>query len=155
MAELKSHSGKFFEVSVAMQQTSEEGIEKMVKRTIVVEAMSFGDAERIATEEMMPYCSGELKIVNINPTTYGEVYSSEDDKDDRFYKCKLSFITLNEKTGKEKRTKVTYLVQADTTNKAQRYIDENIMHGSMMDYETCSISETPIEDACFYNGNKE
>ncbi len=40
-------------------------------------------------------------------------------------------------------------------NKAQRYIDENIMHGSMMDYETCSISETPIEDAYFYNGNKE
>ncbi len=151
MAELKSHSAKFFEVSVAMQQTSEEGVLKTVKRTVVVEAISFGDAERIATEEMTPYSNGELKIVNINPAPYGEVFTSDDDQDDRFYKCKLSFITVDEKTAKEKKSKVTYLVQAASTNKAQSYIDKSIMAGSMMDYETCSISETKIESASFLN----
>lgn len=154
MAELKSHSSHFFEVIVAMQQMQEDGNMKMVKQTIVIEALTFGEAEQLALEEMEPYSNGELKIVNINPAPYGEVFTSDDNQDDRFYKCKLSFITVDEKTAKEKKFKVTYLVQAASTNKAQSYIDKSIMAGSMMDYETCSISETKIESASFLNGEE-
>lgn len=155
MAELKVHSAKFFEVQLAMQETQENGAEKMVKKTIVVDALSFGEAEKKAFEEMTPYTSGELKIININPAAYGEVYTSDDEKDDKFYKCKLSFITIDEKTEKEKKSKVTYLVQAGSTNKAQSYIDNNVTKGSMLDYETCSISDTPIFDSFFHSSDAE
>ena len=150
MAELKSHTAKFFEVIVAMEETQEDGTEKMVKKTIVVDALSFGEAEKKAIEEMTPYCSGDMNVVNINPAVYGEVFTSDDEKDDKFYKCKLSFITIDEKTDKEKKSKVTYLVQAGSTNKAQSYIDNDVMGKSMQDYETCSISDTPIFD-CFFH----
>jgi len=155
MAELKVHSAKFFEVIVSTQETQENGAEKMVKKTIVVDALSFGEAEKKAIEEMTPYCSGELSIVNINPAAYGEVFTSDDEKDDKFYKCKLSFITIDEKTSKEKKSKVTYLVQAGSTNKAQSYIDNNVMKDSMQDYETCSISDTPIFDCYFHDSDTE
>lgn len=155
MAELKLHSSKFFEVQLAMQETQEDGVEKMAKKNIVVDALSFGEAEKKAFEEMSYYASGELKIVNINPASYGEVYTSDDEKDDKFYKCKLSFITIDEKTEKEKKSKVTYLVQAGSTNKAQSYIDNYVMKGSMLDYETCSISDTPIFDCFFHSSDSE
>ena len=154
MAELKVHSAKFFEVQLAMQETQEDGVEKMVKKNIVVDALSFGEAEKMAIEEMSPFCSGDMKISNINPAAYGEVFTSDDEKDDKFYKCKLSFITIDEKSGKEKKSKVTYLVQAASTNKAQSYIDNNVMKGSMLDYETCSISDTTIFD-CYFNSSEE
>lgn len=149
MAELKSHTGNFYEVFLKMQKAQEDGSEKVVKKVIVVEAVSFGEAEKKALEEMAPYASGELKVTNINPASYGEVYVSDDENDDKFYKCKLSFITIDEKTNKEKKNKVTYLIQAGSTNKAQAYIDADVMRHSMMDYETCSISDTPIIDCYF------
>lgn len=155
MAELKSHSAKFFEVIIAMEETQDDGSDKMVKKTIVVDAVSFGEAEKKAIEEISPYCSGEMKISNINPAAYGEVFTSDDEKDDKFYKCKLSFITIDEKSNKEKKPKVTYLVQAGSTNKAQNYIDNNVTKGSMLDYETCSISDTPIFDCFFHSSDTE
>lgn len=133
-----------------MQETQEDGTEKMVKKTIVVDALSFGEAEKKAIGEMSPYTSGELEVININPAQYGEVFTSDKENDDRFYKCKLSFLGIDEKSGKEKKSKVTYLVQAGTTNKAQSYIDNGIMKDSLQDYETCSIADTPIFD-CFFH----
>lgn len=148
MAELKSHSAKFFEVIVKMNETQEDGAEKMVKKTIVVDALSFSEAETKAIGEMSCYAT-DLEVININPAQYGEVFTSDDERDDKYYKCKLSFITIDEKTEKEKKSKVTYLVQAGSTNKAQSYIDSDVMGKSMQDYETCSIADTPIFDVYF------
>lgn len=150
MAELKSHPGKFFEVILKMQVTDDEGVERMTKRTIVEEAVNFSDAETKAIEEMKHYCSGQLDVVNINPAQYCEVFTSEAEEDDKFFKCKLSFITIDEKTEKEKGTKVVYLVQAGSTNRAQQFVDD-IMGKTIQDYKTCSISDTPIFDSFFNN----
>lgn len=153
MANLKSHTGMFFEVVLRMQETQENGTVKMVKKTIVVDASSFGEAEKKAVEEMSCY-TGDVEVVNINPAPYKEVFSSDDEKDDRFYKCKLSFVIEDDRTGKLKKTKVVYLVQAASINKAQSYIDNEIMNGVMADYETCCVSETPIF-VCFFHAADE
>lgn len=67
------------------------------------------------------------------------------DDDDKWYKAKLQFITIDEKTEKEKRSNVTYLVQAKSLARALRYIDE-VMGKTMIDYDTVGINETPIMD---------
>lgn len=146
MAELKAHSGKFFEVIFRMKETQENGLLKKVKKTFAVNALSFAEAESKVTNEMFPYAKGDFEVVNINPAQYGEVFTSDDDADSGFYKCKISLITLDEKSGKEKKSKVQYLVQAASTSKAQTYIDKGIMGGSTVDYETASISETQISE---------
>lgn len=144
MAELKAHSGKFFEVIFRTEETQEDGALKKVKKTFAVNALSFAEAESKVTNEMFPYTKGDFEVVNINPAQYGEVFTSDDNADSGFYKCKISLITLDEKSGKEKKSKVQYLVQAASTSKAQAYIDKSIMGGSTVDYETASISETQI-----------
>lgn len=92
---------------------------------------------------MAAYVSGELKIANINPAPYSEIFFSKVSDDDLWFKVRLAFITINEKTEKEKRTYQTYLVQS--SERAMRYVDE-IMGKTMIDYELKSLSETNILD---------
>ena len=66
-----------------------------------------------------------------------EEYNSTDS---RWYKAKVAFLTLDEKTGKEKRNTVVYLVEASSVHGACNNID-SIMQGSMLDYEITDVSE--------------
>ena len=65
--------------------------------------------------------------------------------DTRWYKAKLQFITLDEKTEKDKRTAVTYLVEACSLHNALDNID-NVMKGTMIDYVQANVGETQIID---------
>lgn len=150
MAELKSHSAKFFEVLLTVDETVEDGTKKVRKRTIVVDAQTFGEAEEKAIEESMDYCHSELCVLNISPATYAEVFTSDSEDDDKFYRAKLEFITADEKTGKEKRSRVNYLVQARSLNRALRYVDD-VMKGSMLDYDSVGVVGTKIEDVYFHS----
>lgn len=140
---LNSHTGNFFEVVVKVLQTQEDGSEKKVREVYAVEASSFTEAEAIISEEMKS-CK-EYDIVNINPTPYKEVFLSDNANDENFFKAKLEFITVDEKTEKEKRTKVVYLVQALSIKTALHYI-ENIMGSVQLDYRNVAIVESPVLD---------
>ena len=87
---------------------------------------------------------------NISPASYGEIFFSDNDNDDHWYKAKLSFITLDEKTAKEKRSAVNFLVQAATFNGAVKNIEE-AMGKTAIDYIIANISETKIMDVYEHN----
>ena len=140
---LKSRTGNFFEVVVKVLQTQEDGSEKKVREVYAIEASSFTEAEAIITEEMKS-CK-EYDIVNINPTPYKEVFLSNNINDENFFKAKLEFITIDEKTVKEKRTKVVYLVQASSIKTAQHYL-EDFMGSVQLDYRNVAIVESPVLD---------
>ena len=67
------------------------------------------------------------------------------DADDSWFKCKLAFITIDEKTDKEKRSAVSYLVQADSLGTALNYVVQE-MGKTSIDYVASNISETKIMD---------
>lgn len=140
---LNSHTGNFSEVVVKVLQTQEDGSEKKVREVYAIEASSFTEAEAIISEEMKS-CK-EYDIVNINPTPYKEVFLSDNANNENFFKAKLEFITVDEKTEKEKRTKVVYLVQALSIKTALHYI-ENIMGSVQLDYRNVAIVESPVLD---------
>lgn len=123
----------------------DDGREKKVTEVFVVDALSFTEAEAKITEELSAYTSGETFIKAITRAPYSEVLFSDDSKDDRWYRARLAFITLDERTGKEKKTLITYLFQAANIDKAHSYIKE-FMSSSMSDYDVHSISETQILD---------
>lgn len=142
---MRSRTAEWFETKVKYDKVQEDGMQKKVTELYVVDALSFTEAESAITEEMKPYISGDYKIKNITPANYQEVFFSDDTQDDKWYKVKLAFITIDEKTEKEKRSIVHYLVQARSTDTAQKGIND-IMRQTMIDYETASISETKILD---------
>jgi hypothetical protein len=94
---------------------------------------------------MSSYISGAFDVVDIRKATYKEIFFSEDASADRWYKAKLQFITIDEKTEKEKRSNVFYLVHAANFQQAVANIKE-VMGGTMIDYVIASITETAIMD---------
>ena len=94
---------------------------------------------------MSAYISGEFDIIDIKPAPYREVFFDDKEQSDRYFKAKLQFITIDEKTEKEKRSAVNYLVQAVSLDGAVENINA-IMSGTMIDYEKSTIAETKIMD---------
>ena len=92
---------------------------------------------------MAPSCCGDLKVTDIKTRKFREVLPSENESDDKWYMVKAYIITLNEKTGEEKRTAVQYLVQASNLKKAISNF-EHSMEGSMVDFELDDVKFSPI-----------
>ena len=142
---MRTRTAHWFETRIRYDKVMEDGKQKKVTEQYVVDALSFGEAEERITEEMSAYISGEFEVKNINPAAFKEVFFSENDNDDRWYKAKLAFITIDEKTEKEKRSSVNYLVQAASVQSAVKNVEE-VMGTTMIDYVIASITETKIMD---------
>ena len=143
---MRTKSAIFYECKVRYEKTMEDGLNKKVTETYVVDALSFTEAEGRIIEEMKPYVGDkEMEVTAIKIASYKEVFFSDADKDDKFYKVRCNFITLDEKSGKEKKTAVDYLVQAATVEGARKNLDE-VMSGTMIDYVIVSVVETGIMD---------
>lgn len=142
---MRIRTGTWFKTKVKYQKTMEDGSEKVVSEAYVVDALSFTEAESAIIEEMSVYVSGELKVSNLGKASYNEIFFSDVDDDDKFYTCKLQFITIDEKSEKERRSNVTYLVQAKSLARALRYVDE-VMDKTMIDYDIVGLNETKVFD---------
>lgn len=135
----------WFECAVKYERTNEDGLKKPVTETYVVEALSFTEAEAMIIREMTPFASGGLEVKKINPMSVKEIFFSHKEADDKWYKCKLTFITIDEKTEKEKRSSSTFIVQANSLSTALGYMTAE-MSNTMIDYVASNISETKIMD---------
>ena len=151
---MRSRTSTWFETKVKYQKTMEDGSEKVVSEAYVVDALSFTEAESAIIDEMSVYVSGELKVSGIGKAGYGEIFFSDVDDDDKWYKAKLQFITIEEKSEKEKRSNVTYLVQAKSLARALRYIDE-VMGKTMIDYDVIGLNETKLMDVFEHHAPNE
>jgi hypothetical protein len=125
----------------------ENGLVKKVTEQYLVDALSFTEAEARITKEMEPYISGEFTVSVINRYPLSELFLGGDG--DRYYKSKLAFITLDERTGKDRRTNFNALSQASDIQQAKDIIVDG-MKGSLSDYEIVEVKETQILDVFRY-----
>lgn len=151
---MTSRVSKFYEVKIQYQKTLEDGREKKVAEQYVVEALSFTEAESRIIEEMTPYISGEFDVVSEKIAAYSEIILSDKSDDDKWFISKVCFITIDEKTAKEKKQTFRYLVQAETSEIALDYTKEMLSHG-MSDYSIDSVQDTPTLDVFLYEVKKE
>lgn len=142
---MRSRTSIWFECKVRYEKTGDDGMPRKVTETYVVDALSFSEAESRILEEMGKYVSGELEVCDLKIAQYKEIFFADNDLADKWYKAKLAFITINEKTDKEKKTSVLYLVNAGNINSALKNVDE-LMESTMIDYQTCNLTETHIMD---------
>jgi hypothetical protein len=142
---MRSRTSIWFECKVKYEKVQEDGLQKQVVEQYVVNALSFSEAEARITEMMAKYISGEFNVVDIKQAPYKEVFFAEDGTSERWYKVKLDFITLDEKSEKEKRSRVIYLVNASNLNSAIKNTDD-VLSGTMIDYDAASITDTKLLD---------
>ena len=140
---MRTRTGQWYATKVRYQKTMEDGSEKVVSEQYLVDALSFTEAESAIIDEMSAYVSGEFKVSNLGKANFNEVFFSDVDDDDKWFKAKLQFITIDEKTEREKRSNVNYLVQAKSLARALRYIDE-VMGKTMINYDVVGLNETKL-----------
>lgn len=147
---MRSRTATWFECKIRYEKVQTNGLQKKVTELYVVDAMSFAEAEARITEEASGFISGEFTVEDMKKAPYKEIFFADgDEAADRWYKARLDFITVDEKTEKEKRSRVTYLVQAGTPKKAIVGI-EDVMSGTMIDYEACAVDGTALMDVFEY-----
>jgi len=126
-------------------------MQKKVTEPYLVDALSFTEAEARIIEEIRPYITGEFTIADIKRARFSELFFNE--MGDRFYRIKVYFITLDEKSGAEKKTAAQMLAQASTLKEAIGILEEG-MKGTMADYTIASVAETPIMDVFPFSADK-
>ena len=139
---MKSKVSKFFEVKIQYLKMQEDCKEKKVTEQYVVEAMSFTEAETRIAEEMLPYTDGDLDVVSEKIAPFNEILLSDRTDDDKWFISKVGFITLDEKTAKEKKQTFRYLVQAATSEHALDYT-KTMLNQCLSDYSIDSVQDTP------------
>ena len=141
----------WFECTLRYDKMLETGIQKTVTEPYLVDALSFTEAEARIIEEIKPYISGEFTISDIKRAKFSDTFFNE--SGDRYFKARLYFISLDEKSGSEKKTAVNMLVQATILKEAVEII-ETEMKKTMIDYTIASVTETALMDVFPYSGDK-
>ena len=139
---------EWFFVTVKYHKVNEAGKTVAASEHYLVDALSFTEAEARIVEEMKPFISGDFTVSAVKRARIAELLPDDAPEADRWWRCRLAFTTLNEKTGLEKRTFSTMLVQAASLDGALA----SLRHGMnlLADYEVTAIAETAIMDVYPY-----
>lgn len=147
---MKTKKTTWYETTIKYEKTGENGEMCKISEVYAIDAVSFTDAEKEMTKEANNFLtSANFEISAIKIANYDEVVMSDDDNDDKYYLATLDF-TEESDSGKEKHTRINYLIQASSLDKAVKYINE-MMKGSMMDYKSMSVKETKVVDILYHD----
>lgn len=138
----------WFECKISYDKILENGMQKKVSEPYLVDALSFTEAEARIIEEIRPYIAGDFTVSDIKRAKYSELFFNE--SGDRYFKAKIYFITLDEKSGTEKKTAAQMLAQASDFKEALDVIEKG-MAGTLADYVIASLNETAIMDVFSYS----
>lgn len=149
---MKSVTAVFYEVGIRYDQTQADGTTKKVTDRYVVDAMSFTEAESRAIQVVSDCIGGDYSIKTENKANYTEAVFSDVKTALKWFKVSVVFITINEKTQKEKRSRQNYLVQGTNIMEALKNTQE-LFRGTMVDYDIVSVTETKIVDVMIYGNS--
>ena len=131
----------WFRCVARYEKTADNGMNVKVSEPYLVDALSYTEAEARFIAEITPFISGEFTVTDIKRANYSEIFESA--TGDRWFECKLQFVTLDEKSGAEKKVSTRVLVQAGDLREAITNLD-NGMKDTLADYVIASVKETPL-----------
>ena len=140
----------WFECKVSYERQADSMGMKKVSESSLVDALSFTEAEERIIKEIRPFVSvGELEVVNIRRARIAELFLNEEAEDDRYFRAKVNFITVDEKSGSEKKTSATMIVKSDSLPNAVTELKAQL-DSQMASYEIAAVTDTQILDVFQY-----
>ena len=140
----------WFECKVSYERQADSMGMKKVSESYLVDALSFTEAEERIIKEVRPFVSvGELDVVNIRRARIAELFLNDEAEDDRYFRAKVNFITVDEKSGSEKKTSATMIVKSDSLPNAVTELKAQL-DSQMASYEISAVTDTQILDVFQY-----
>ena len=140
----------WFECKVSYERQADSMGMKKVSESYLVDALSFTEAEKRIIKEIRPFVSvGELEVVNIRRARIAELFLNEEAENDRYFRAKVNSITVDEKSGSEKKTSATMIVKSDSLPNAVTELKAQL-DSQMASYEIAAVTDTQILDVFQY-----
>ena len=139
----------WFEVKVTYERPGEKGLNTKVNEAYLVQGFTFTEIEKRITKELQPQVTGEFNINKMERTKYNELVDSMSETADKWFKCKITMVTIDEVSAKEKKSSVVILVKAEDVTNAVKNLNKH-MEDSIMDYNLASVNESAIVDIFHY-----
>lgn len=137
----------WFEVKVKYVKVDQDGRERKVSESYLVDAVSFTDAETRIIQQMQQIIRGEFQVDNIKKSNIIEIFPAE--SGEFWYKARIAIVTIDEKAGKEKKMNNYFLVAADDFKEAFRRLEEGLSY-ILVPYQTTAMSLSNIADVFPY-----
>lgn len=147
-------TANWFEAKVKYVKVGEDGRERKVSEMYLLDAMSYTEAESRIVSEMEMIVKGDYYIPSLKKSNITEVVTSEDERDDRWYKAKVAIVDAEEVSGREKRSFQYYLVAASDTNRALENLNKALAT-FVVPWEVASIADTQFMDVLPYEEDDE
>lgn len=142
-----------FETQIRYDRINARGVQDTCTETYLVEALSFSQAEASITIEMQPYITGDLDIPAIKRISVADIIDRHNSDADKYFRAKLTYITINERTMKEKRQSFDYIVRANDIDSAHAAVVA-YMKQSPQDYVIAKLEETRIVELISHTATK-
>lgn len=142
---MRTVTNNYFESKVRLEKLTEDGTQAKFNELYTVNAMSFSECEAKVEEYIAQIAKGEFDILTEAHAKYKEIFYSDKEDESLWYRASVVFLTIDEKTMKQKRSKTIYLVQGKDIESARRNVEE-VMNGSMVEYSIEGLNETAIQD---------
>lgn len=129
-----------FEVGVRMERTLESGKVAKVVEQFVVDALSFTEAETRIISEVRAYGT-DIEVLTMKRSRCAELIG--DGSKEKWFRAKVNYITIDEKTDKEKKIPNYFFVNAETITDAKKAVDD-CFGTTMIDYRVATLDETNV-----------
>ena len=114
----------WYECKVKYLKIDQGGFERKGSDNYLIDAVSFTDAEARIFKQMNELTSGDFQVMNIKRSNITEVMV--DDDREWMYKAKISFVSIDEGCGKEKKINQYILLSADSPEQALVLLGEGL-----------------------------
>ncbi|MGB1103730.1 MAG: DUF4494 domain-containing protein [Crocinitomicaceae bacterium] len=131
----------WYTVKVKFTKEFQDGTLKRVTEPYLVSSLSFTEAEARIYQEVGEFVRGEFLVTSISKTDYADIFHYEEAED--WYKCKVTYVTEDADSGKEKKINNNFLVSAHNVKEAYERMEESLK-GLMVTFEIPTIALTPL-----------
>lgn len=136
----------WFECKVTYEKTNENGLLSKTTESYLIDTVSYTHVEAKLTEELAPFTANGIFTINtIKRVKIAELFLNDKEEDDKYFRCKVNLISLDEKKGVEKKTAATMIVKSSSLPHAVERLDKE-MSSTLFEYEIASVVETNIMD---------
>ncbi|MGL1887795.1 MAG: DUF4494 domain-containing protein [Reichenbachiella sp.] len=141
----------WYSCKVKYGKVNEEGVMKQTTDSFLVDAMTYTEAEARIYEAMERDVSGEFAVNNISKTNIGDLVQVEEG--DYWYKCKVSYSTVDGDSEKEIKVNTYFLVNAEDVKEAFDRVTESL-NTMLVPFEIPSVTKTNIVEVYPYNADE-
>ena len=136
---------------IRYQKEDEAGSLKTINEVYLVDAVSYTESEARLYKQIVTGAS-EFSVSSITRMRLADLFAFEEGE--QWFKAKVIYFSVDEKSGKEKKIVNYMLVNADGIQQALDRINES-MRNFLIPYETTDITLTPILDVFPYTAEED